>query len=222
VSSVELVASVASDLDVVNAARVSYDTRHDVLEDGDDKLIAYLINNKHGTPFEHTFFKWRIEAPIFVFREWHRHRIGWSYNEMSGRYVELPERFYAPSHTEIRAQTGKPGHYQHESLHAQNNHTADMAEGIIRSQSEAAFTAYRRMLLLGVAKEQARTVLPVGTYSQMIATCNARSLMAFLELRTHPRAQQEIRELAVEMLAIFTREMPITALAFELNGRIAP
>lgn len=218
-SSIVLIASYASDLDVVNAARVSYDTVHEEFEEGDDKLISYLVRNQHGTPFEHTFFKFRIEAPIFVFREWHRHRIGHSYNEMSGRYVELDERYYAPSTEEIRTQTGKAGHYRYEPHEAS---VSERASERIAAACRGSFEEYRTLIALGVAKEQARCVLPVGTFSQMIWSCNARSLMAFLELRTHERAQKEIRDIAIEAEEIFAGLMPITHQAFVDAGRKSP
>jgi len=214
----ELLDCCASDLDVVNAARVSMDKYHDALEEGDDKLIYYLMKNRHGTPFEHNFFKFRVEAPIFVFREWHRHRIGHSYNEMSGRYVELPEIFYAPEPDQIRSQEGKPGRYIYKDL----KHKNEEAASIIFSASKTSFEIYRELLEMGVAKEQARAVLPVGTHSKMIWSCNARSLMNFLELRTAPNALKEIRELADQAELVFADKMPITYNAWVINDKVAP
>lgn len=210
----------ASDLDVVNAARVSYDTEHLEFEDGDDKLIAYLIKNRHGSPFEHGYMKFRIEAPIFVFREWHRHRVGHSYNEMSGRYVELDERFYAPEPEDIRTQEGKTGSYTYAAV--RDGDVADEAALIIERTCHHAFQEYKYLLELGVAKEQARCVLPVGTFSQMIWSCNPRSLMHFLGLRNHPRALKEIRDVAAAVEEIFADVMPITHQAFVDNERTAP
>lgn len=204
----------ASDLDVVNAARVSFGKHVSEVGEDEEKLIGYLLRNGHGTPFEHGYFQFHVEAPIFVFREWHRHRIGHSYNEMSGRYVELERRFYSPS--EFREQVGKPGHYRYEPLPANKSL---LASDIMARAYEGAWNAYQRLLALGVAKEQARAVLPVATYTQMYWSCNPRSLMHFLDLRTAPNAMQEIRELADQAAGIFEDIMPVTAAAWrECSG----
>lgn len=216
---IELDGAFACDLDVVNAARVSYNVRHEEMDDDDPGLIRFLMKHKHGTPFEANLFKFRVKAPIFVFREWHRHRIGISINEVSGRYVELPEEFYVPAVENVRVQVGRPGHYTYEQA------PGDVAAWLrwnLLEQSEHAFAMYREAMANGVAKEQARMFLPVNTMSEMIWTCNARSLMAFLALRNHDRAQWEIREYAKAMEAIFAKFMPITAQAFIDNGRVAP
>lgn len=211
---ITLLKSCAEDLDVVNAARVSYATQHDAMQEGDEGLIRWLMKNRHGSPFEHTYFKFHVEAPIFVFREWHRHRAGHSYNEMSGRYVELEDKFYNPSR--VRVQEGKPGAYSYREI-------ADPTLlSVMDLAFESAWSHYDDLLARGMAKEQARTVLPVGVYSQMIWSCNARSLMHFLSLRNSPDAMQEIRELANVAQLEFQRIMPVTAGAFIDNGSIAP
>jgi thymidylate synthase (FAD) len=211
---IELLAAHASDLDVVNAARVSFATEHHVMEEGDDKLVAFLLRERHGTPFEHGYFKFRVEAPIFVFREWHRHRAGHSYNEMSGRYVELEKRFYQPD--KIRIQHGKPGAYTYEEV------DDEISKQLILASFESSWAYYQSLLHRGVAKEQARVVLPVGIYSQMIWSCNPRSLMHFIALRNHPRALKEIRDLARQAQVEMARVMPITHDAFVETGKVAP
>lgn len=205
----------ASDLDVVNAARVSFATEHDVMEPGDARLIDFLLRNRHGTPFEHGYFKFHVEAPIFVFREWQRHRVGHSYNEMSGRYVEMEDRFFVPD--TWRTQQGKPGAYVFEDT------------GPDRINNELMWTAYTKawdtyqaLLARGVAKEQARAVLPLGIYSQMIWSCNPRSLMHFISLRNAPFAMKEIRDLAKIAESALAGAMPLTHAAFLKNGRVAP
>ena len=212
---VELLDSCASDLSVVNAARVSFAQNHKEMEDGDEKLISFLLRNRHGTPFEHGYFKFHVEAPIFVFREWHRHRVGHSYNEMSARYVQMERRFYTPE--SFRVQHGKPGHYTFEDS-GPNEGYSDLME---RAYT-VAWDTYESLLAAGVAKEQARAVLPVGIYTQMIWSCNPRSLMHFLGLRAAPTAMKEIRDLAEMAEDAFASKMPITHMAFEKNGRIAP
>lgn len=222
--SVTLLKHCASDLDVVNAARVSFAKRSEELQAGDEKLIRFLLNNRHGTPFEHGYFQFHVEAPLFVFREWHRHRVGHSYNEMSARYVEIPEEFYDPE--AIRAQHGKPGAYTFRELDSTASYGTRLkiwwARVSMRRQNKRAFKVYRRLLKSGVAKEQARAVLPVAMHSQMIWSCNPRSLMHFLSLRNAPYAMKEIRDLAAQAEAAFKEIMPITAQAFIDNERTAP
>jgi thymidylate synthase (FAD) len=206
----------ADDLSVVNSARVSFNKHHEKMEAGDDKLIHFLMKNRHGTPFEQNYFRFHVKAPLFVFREWHRHRIGWSYNEWSARYSELKPEFYIPN--EVRTQTGKPGHYTFEP--ADKETTINFSEDL-EQKSFAAFGAYLNALQLGVAKEQARFFLPVNIYSEMYASCNARSLMHFLALRNHAKAQKEIQQYAVALETFFADRMPITHQAF-ITNRVAP
>lgn len=211
--------SCADDLSVVNSARVSFNKYHQEMEEGDDKLIGFLMKNHHGTPFEQNFFRFRVKAPIFVFREWHRHRIGISINEWSARYSELKPEFYIPENENIRIQTGKPGHYVYEQA------SAEVATRFIirlNIQCAQAFEEYQRALADGVAKEQARFFLPVNIYSEMYWSCNARSLMNFLTLRNAPKAMWEIRQYAAQLENIFRESMPITHQYFVENERIAP
>ena len=188
--------------------------------------INFLMKNRHGTPFEHASLKFYVEAPIFVFREWHRHRIGWSYNEMSGRYRELPPTFYVPARERPLVQQGKPGAYEFVpgtfSQHAK-------AEAEMRVMYQLAYDSYGTLLADGIAKEVARVVLPVGTYSAMFATCNPRSLMAFLSLRTRREGslfpsfpQREIEMAAEQMEFGLQQRFPLTYRAFVENGRVAP
>jgi thymidylate synthase (FAD) len=214
---VSLEASCADDLSVINAARVSYHKHHFGIQEGDDQLIRFLMENRHGTPFEQNFFRFRIKAPIFVFREWHRHRIGVSINEWSARYSELMPDFYIPDN--VRSQIGKPGHYSYVPA------TQDVAERFrcdLYRSCEDAFRKYQEAIERGVAKEQARFFLPVNIYSEMYWSCNARSLMNFLSLRNAPKAMWEIREYAKTMEEIFRAAMPITHEYFVGNNRVAP
>lgn len=209
----------ASDIAVVNAARISFDTEHQEMEKGDDQLIDFLLRNRHGTPFEHGYFKFCVEAPIFAFREHHRHRIGHSYNEMSGRYTELQPKFYLP--TTARVQEGKPGAYTYEEEELGSDLTVFMRDEAMTSYRQSWYH-YLRLLGSGIAKEQARIVLPVGIYTKMIWSCNPRSLMHFLGLRATRSAQKEIRVVAEAAEAAFAEAMPITYASFCANGRIAP
>jgi thymidylate synthase (FAD) len=228
---VELVRAAASDSDVVWSARVSTQGEKSVESvDGDAArdagLIRFLLKNRHGTPFEHNSMTFMIGAPIFVFREFQRHRIGWSYNEESGRYRELAPTFYVPGPDRRLAQVGKAGAYEFVDAGPETTATAVAAT---ERACAAAYEAYQEMLAAGVAREVARTVLPVGTYSTMYATCNARSLMAFLSLRTKSDdarfpsfPQREIEMVADAMEEHFARLMPITHAAFVEAGRVCP
>jgi thymidylate synthase (FAD) len=211
--------SCADDLSVVNAARVSFNKHHQEMEEGDDKLIAFLLKNRHGTPFEQNFFRFRVKAPIFVFREWHRHRIGISINEWSARYSELEPVFYIPNAGNVRTQTGKPGHYVYEPI---NVHQGLLFRRDLTEHCEASFRRYQVALNCGVAKEQARFFLPVNIYSEMYWSCNARSLMNFLSLRNAPKAMWEIRQFGIALENIFKEVMPITWQHFVENQRVAP
>jgi thymidylate synthase (FAD) len=229
---VQLVNCSASDAMVIAAARVSTQGEDSLAALSGDAaegrgLINFLMKNCHGTPFEHNMFTFFIESPIFVFREFHRHRIGWSYNETSGRYKELANRFYIPPENRPLIQVGKPGAYDFvpgdEFMQLLVNKT-------LMTAYEQAWEHYQTLLTEGVAKEVSRLVLPVGIMSSMYATCNARSLMSFLKLRTDdPQAkvpskpQWEIDKLvARKMEALFAEQMPITHATWVENGRIAP
>jgi thymidylate synthase (FAD) len=208
--------TMADDLSVVNSARVSFNTRHEAMEEGDDKLINFLLRNRHGTPFEHNAFRFHIKAPLMVFREWQRHRIS-SYNEWSARYSELKNEFYIPEN--VRAQVGKPGAYTFESIEGE---TRERFREMLLSHSQRSFDQYQVALGMGIAKEQARLFLPVNIYSEMYWTVNARSLMNFLSLRNATQAMYEIRRYAMAVESFFQRAMPVTAKAFIDNGRVAP
>lgn len=208
----------ADDLSVVNSARVSFGTRKELLEASDLGLIAYLMRERHGTPFEHNAMRFHVRCPLFVAREWFRHRIG-SFNELSARYKEIPTDGYLPAPEAVRTQTGKPGSYTFEPLPLEE--AGDAVDQINRAY-EASYATYQNLLEAGVAKELARIVLPVGTYTEFYWTVNARSLMNFLSLRTHETAQAEIRDYALAVESVFEWLMPITFSAWRTNGRVAP
>jgi thymidylate synthase (FAD) len=234
---VELVRSSAHDSDVLFAARVSTQGEQ-TLEDSlnspesleenakrDRGLINYLMRDRHGSPFEHNSMTFYVQAPIFVFREFMRHRIA-SYNEESGRYRELRPVFYVPGPDRNLVQQGKPGAY--EFVAGTPEQTALTVEATQRAVT-VAYEEYERMLAAGVAREVARGVLPVATYSSMYVTMNARSLMNFLSLRTKREGthfpsfpQREIEMVAEKMEAFWADLMPLTYGAFNDHGRVAP
>jgi len=227
---VELVRASAADADVLFAARVSTKGEQSLEDVGADAsrskgLINYLMRDRHGTPFEHNSMTFFISAPIFVFREFMRHRV-FSYNEESGRYRKLQPVFYVPGPDRRLVQEGKPGHYEFLAGTAEQH---KIAEEATRRSCEQAYSAYLEMLDAGIAREVARGVLPVATYSSMYATCNARALMGFLSLRTKRDdsrfpsfPQREIEMVAEKMEAEWARLMPLTHAAFEEHGRVSP
>jgi thymidylate synthase (FAD) len=228
--SVELVKSSASDADVIWAARVSTAGDKSLEDVGADPaksegLINYLARERHGSPFEHTSMTFFISAPIFVFREFMRHRIA-SYNEESGRYRELKPVFYIPSTERKLVQIGKAGAY---TFVDGTPEQFDITVAAIKETCSLAYANYQKMLDAGVAREVARAVLPVTLYSSMYVTMNARALMNFLSLRTAREGshfpsypQREIEMVAEKMEAHFAKLMPITYGAFQKSGRIAP
>ena len=221
---VQLVDSNASDKSVAMSARISTGGAS-VDEAKDAGLINYLMRDRHGTPFEHNSFTFRIEAPIFVFREFMRHRIA-SYNEESGRYKELDPVFYVPDVERKLIQIGKTGAYE---FVEGNDEQYKTTYACIRENSVQAYSYYQDMLEAGVAREVARMVLPVNLYSSMYVTMNARALMNFLSLRTKrddskfpSYPQREIEMVAEKMEEIFAEKMPVTHSTFNKNGRVAP
>ncbi|MEU3825200.1 FAD-dependent thymidylate synthase [Streptomyces sp. NPDC029080] len=228
---VRLVKHSAADVDVADAARVSTQG-DDILEaferdpQRDKGLINFLMRDRHGSPFEHATMTFFVSAPIFVAREFFRHRAGWSYNEESGRYSELKPIFYVPSDGRPLRQVGKPGAYEF-TLGTYKQWMA--VSGDLKRISTEAYSTYKRLLDLDVAREVARMVLPVNIYTSFYATCNSRSLMHFLGLRTKREnarvpsfPQLEIQMVADQMEAHFASLMPETAAAFDKNGRVSP
>src|SRR5213080_524879 len=207
---VRLDASMATDLSVVNAARVSFARRKEEMDESDEGLIRFLMRDMHGTPFEHNSFRFHVRAPIFVAREWFRHRVG-SFNEFSMRYAKATDDFYVPEPEDVRSQVGKPGAYSFEPV-----------DDELREGYEHAYDTYTRLVEAGVARELARSVMPVGAYTEFFWTVNARALMNFISLRAAETAQREIRRYADAVEQFFAAKMPVTHAAFVAAGRIAP
>lgn len=229
---VELIDHMGSDSGVIRAMMVSTkaEASKDVAETMDiEELqgkIAFLMKNRHGTPFEHNAFTFFVKAPIAVFREWHRHRIGFSYNEESGRYKQLEPEFYIPPPHRPLVQVGKPGDYTFERGTVVQHDLMTLA---MRESFQNSYDTYEGMLAGGVAKEVARGVLPVYLYSSQYVTLNARSLMAFLSLRTRYQGATypsfpmwEIEECGHKMDSVFIQHMPSTRHAFRTFGSVCP
>lgn len=212
---VELLDFMGGDAEVVRAAKVSTQGAESLSSGDNAGLINYLMRESHASPFEHNVFKFFVKAPIFVAREFMRHRIA-SYNEESGRYKVLECEFYYPDDpSRPLKQVGKTGDYifeMGESLREETLELMDVAYG-------TAEESYLKMLEAGVAKEVARMVLPVGIYTSFYVTMNARSLMNFLSLRTASNAQWEIQQVANEMELAFAEHMPQTYGAWVNFGR---
>ncbi|QYW07898.1 ThyX-like thymidylate synthase [Streptomyces phage RedBear] len=226
---VQLVKSDAKDSDVALAARVStiggsHEETVDLAKDAG--LINFLMRDRHGSPFEHNSFTFYIEAPIFVAREFFRHRAGWSYNEESGRYKELEPTFYVPGPQRDLVQVGKAGAY---TFKPGSDYQKGMTRYVLEHTYKDVYEEYQALLEAGVAREVARMILPVGIFTSFYATCNSRSLMHFLSLRTQREGsafpsfpQREIELVAEDMEGIFEELMPLTYAAFEKHGRVAP
>jgi thymidylate synthase (FAD) len=210
---VRLVDSMGSDLSVVRSAKVSYDAawRAGVDKGSDERLIRYLWKHQHTSPFESVTLTFEVKAPIFVFRQWHRHRT-WSYNELSARYRELSSEYYIPDVDDIGVQSKNTK--QAREIVGGTCET-EISRGIMQAACEAAFIIYRRLLDSGVPRELARTVLPLATYSQMFATVNLLNLFRFCTLRLDPHAQMEIRVYAKAMLELAREVAPICVSAWE-------
>lgn len=227
-STVELIQSHASDEMVARAAWVST-----IGEDSKEKdtgrikgLINFLTREKHGSPFEHNSFTSFVKTPLFIRSEFHRHRVGWSYNEASGRYSQLKPEFYIPNAERNLVQIGKTGDYE---FKPGSEKQYEKVVDVLKESSLAAYDAYENLIESGVAKEVARMHLPLNMMTSFYATCNARSLMNFLALRTQrenatfvSKPQYEIDQVATKMEEFFSEAMPIVYSAWNKNGRVAP
>lgn len=223
---VELVEASGSDEMICKAARVSTLGAESIDSTESAGLINFLLSNRHGSPFEHGMMTFRISAPIFVWREFMRHRIGFSYNEESGRYKKLEPKFYIPHEWRPLQQVGKAGAYEFvKGTEEQIRATRDQLEG----SCVVAWEAYEALLEKGVAKEVARVCLPVNTFSTAYVTCNPRSMMSFLSLRRKVDSATfksypmwEIDKVATLMEMEFNNLYPLTFHAFRVNGRVSP
>lgn len=206
-----LVDHMGSDLSIVRNARCSYDAEWRTGEDegADAKLLNYLLKNHHTSPFEACTFTFDVKAPIFVFRQWHRHRT-WSFSEVSARYSELPEEFYVPDAVQITTQSTSNKQMRTDEVHP----SAEEYRYLIQETCKDSFAAYREMLRQGVPRELARSVLPVGTYSHMFASVSLHNLFNFLRLRLHSHSQYEIRVYAEAMLKLIEPLVPVSVAAF--------
>lgn len=223
---VELIDHNCSDESVLRSMLVSTD-KDNLVEDMDEGAkrgrINYLVKNRHMSPLEHGSMTVRVEAPIKVVREWHRHRTQ-SYNEVSGRYVKLMPHFYIPGEGRPLIQVGKPGAYEfHEGTDGQK----EVVNTEMRKVFSHAWTTYEYLLEQDVAKEVARGVLPVNTYTSWYATANPRNWLQFLSLRTKnldsafpSYPMWEIEQCAIKVESFLKELMPLTVEAWDASGRV--
>ena len=207
---VRLIDHMGNDLSVVRAARTSYDAEWRTGEDEgkDAKLIDYLMKNRHTTPFEAVTFTWEIKAPIFVFRQLHRHRTQ-SISEVSARYTSLPEEFYIPEVSQVTHQHPSNKQMKTDEIHPE----AELIQRMMTAQGESAFATYHQLLKMGTPRELARSVLPVGTYSHMFTTMNMWNFFHMVGLRVHPHAQYEVQVVVQAMLDLIEPIVPVTVAA---------
>lgn len=210
---VRLVDHTGGDISIARAAKVSYDAawRAGVDKGSDDKLIHYLWDNQHTTPFEAVTFTFEVQAPIFIFRQWHRHRTA-TVNELSARYRELPELFYVPDPATIGEQSSSS-----KQARVMTEELDNAAAFLIRKSCEEAFDVYRKLLLMKVPREIARSVLPLATYSHMFWTVNLLNLLKFLGLRSHPHAQWEMQQYARAVFDVAQEVAPVAFAAWQAS-----
>jgi thymidylate synthase (FAD) len=209
---VRLVDFMGGDTSITDAARVSYNKdKTDSSVEKNKKLIQYMIANRHTSPFEHVVFTFEIKCPIFVARQWMRHRT-WSYNEISGRYSVLQEEYYIPQLHDITLQDEKNKQARTEEKHPD----AEYIQHAINTYCNNSFKAYEHLLALKCPRELARMVLPLNTYTRFFGTVNLHNLIHFLHLRLDSHSQYEIRVYAEAIKAMITPIVPLTMEAYNV------
>ena len=223
IGEIELVDSMGSDLTVVNSARISYGGESEEMSEKDERLINYLASNNHSSPFRHSFLSFRIKAPEMVMRQWYKHVIGCSWtspefhnhgwNEISGRYKEMPPEFYVPP--TLRKQSTDNKQVSDGAVDGAVNR---VCKEHMRIAIAVADKAYRMMLELNVGKEQARLILPLSLYTEVIWTSSLQALHNFVELRNHPHAQEEIKLYAKAISDVCETQFPVSWKALTKNN----
>ena len=218
---IEVIDKLGSDLTVVNSARVSFGKRKETFDSSDRKLVKFLAKNKHWSPFRHMMVQFHVKAPEFVMRQWYKHVVGietsssssakdHAWNEISGRYVPVSD-FYIPANWRKQSENNKQA--SEGSIEDQNS-----ANEIFNSAMNDILNSYQKLLDLGVAKEQARMLLPLNQYTEVYWTASFQAIMNFIDLRDEATAQWEIREYAIAMKELMYNIYPeTTAVWFEVN-----
>lgn len=214
---IEVIDHLGTDLTVVNSARVSFGKKKEILDDSDVKLMKYLKDNKHYSPFRHVMVQFHIKAPEFVMRQWYKHVVGiettssyptkdHAWNEISGRYTKMSETdYYTPQEWRTQSENNKQASDGLVSLHNQQR-----ASDWFKAAMDHTYHYYNALLAIGVAKEQARIILPLNIYTEVYWTASFQAIANFIELRDDPHAQLEIREYAIAMKELMSEIYPIT------------
>ena len=222
IGKVELVQSMGEDITVVNSARVSFGVQKDVLDEKDKKLINYLIKHNHTSTLEHNIATFRIKVPLFVRSQHHRHRT-WSYNEISRRYTDSDLEFYIPNTYRTQHKSNRQASNFEEKINPPMSvYGIDLESRLCNEAIEhhvnMSLELFDDMIEKGVAREQARMILPQNLYTEYYATANLNNILKFINLRTHEGAQWEIQELAKAMLEIAEEIWPITVSSYKLKN----
>tara|TARA_Y100001970_G_scaffold236371_1_gene296092 strand:+ start:760 stop:1464 length:705 start_codon:yes stop_codon:yes gene_type:complete len=217
IGSVEYISHMGSDLSVVNAARVSFGAEKDSLDEKDEKLINYLMQHNHTSPFEHCAVTMRFNVPLFIRSQHHRHRT-WAYNEISRRYTSVDMKFYSPSAFRTQHKSNRQ---------ASNNELVDPilnssyiaigfedASKAVAMHNNRSLGLYKALIDAGVCREQARGVLPQNLYTEYYGTVNLHNLLKFITLRSHEGAQWEIQQVANACLSIALKHFPVATEAY--------
>ena len=215
IGEIELVDSMGSDLTVVNSARISFGGKSKRVTEKDGKLIKYLADHEHTSPFRHSFLSFRIKAPEMVMRQWYKHVIGCSWtspefhnhgwNEISGRYKEMEPEFHIPKRFRKQSADNKQASEGEMPIQPSRICKSAMTESV-----DLAFKTYKMMLELGAPREQARLVLPLTLYTEVIWTSSLQALHNFVELRNHKHAQEEIKLYAQAISEICETQFPVS------------
>ena len=218
IGKIELVQHMGEDITIVNSARVSFGVEKSFLDEKDKKLINYLINHQHTSTLEHNIATFRIKVPLFVRSQHHRHRT-WSYNEISRRYTDVNMQFYIPESYRTQHKSNRQASNIENQINPQMDSYPILLESRLCNEAieyhvQNSVKLYDDMIKKGIAREQARMILPQNLYTEYYATANLNNILKFIELRTHEGAQLEIQVLANAMLDIISELWPITVSAY--------
>ena len=199
---VELLETFGSDLTVVNAARVSLGKEVSEFTEKDARLVKYLADHNHISPFFHPQARFRLKMPIWMAREWFRHTVGFARNEVSRRYVDSEPTFFLPDAIRTRAPNKKQG--SNEEVHPYSDELLD----VMRASCEDAMETYAKLLAEGVPPEQARMILPQSMMTEFIETGSLAAYARLVNLRKTEDAQMEIRRVADEVSTLLHSAFP--------------
>ncbi|MAH43628.1 thymidylate synthase (FAD) [archaeon] len=225
IGAIQLVQHMGDDITIVNSARVSFGVQKETLDNKDKKLISYLIKHRHTSTLEHNIATFRIKVPLFVRSQHHRHRT-WSYNEISRRYTDARLQFYTPNDYRTQHKSNRQASNLEDMINPQMDvYAAECSNHMYCNEAidyhvKQSLLLYEDMIKKGIAREQARMILPQNLYTEYYATANLNNLIKFIELRTHDGAQWEIKRLAEEMLNIITDLWPVVIQAYKLNKSV--